>query len=131
MYRTNRTLWIGLGILALLFLVASSWGGGMMAGRGVVGPFGGFGVRPFLGGGAPWLIGIWGISALIRLLFIGGLIFLIVRMFSGSRHRYDQPYMHGAEDLSSDEILRRRYAAGEITREQFEDMRRTLNPVGS
>ena len=127
MYRTNRALWIGLGILALLFLVASSWGGGMMLGRGVGGPFG---VRPFVG---PWLIGMWGLGALIRLLVIGGLIFLVVRLFSGWR-RHDGsygsygPYPQGPESLSSDEILRRRYAAGDITREQYEDMRRTLNP---
>jgi len=125
MYRTNRTLWIGFGILALLFLVGSSWGGGMMAGRGLVGP-GAFGVRPFVG---PWLIGIWGIGALIRLFLFGGLIFLVVRLFSGSRRRYDEPYMPGPESLSTDEILRRRYAAGEITREQYEDMRRTLSPT--
>ncbi len=128
MYRTNRTLWIGLGILVLLFLVGSSWGSGMMLGRGVVGagPFGP-GFHPFVG---PWLIGIWGITALIRLLLIGGLIFLVVRLFSGSRRRYyDDSHYANPEHLPADEILRRRYAAGDITREQYEDMRRTLNPV--
>jgi uncharacterized membrane protein len=31
-------------------------------------------------------------------------------------------------ELTPAEILRRRYAAGEISREQYEDMRRTLEP---
>ena len=128
MDRTNRTLWIGLGILVLLLLVGSSWSGGMMMGRGLVGP-GLFGARPFIGPG-PWLIGMWGIGALLRLLFIGGLIFLVVRLFTGPRRRhFDDTYYAHPEDLPADEILRRRYAAGDITREQYEDMRRNLNPT--
>jgi putative membrane protein len=124
---SNRTLWIGLGILAVLALIASSWGGGMMFGRGMVGPFG---VRPFIG--APWLIGVWGFGLLIRLLFVGGLIFLVVRLFGPRRRRYyrEDDYIHSAE-LTPSEILRRRYAAGEITREQYEDMRRTLEPTSA
>jgi putative membrane protein len=122
MYRTNRTLWIGLGILVLLFLVGSSLGGGMMMGRGFVGPFG---ARPFVG---PWLVGLWGLGALVRLMLIGGLIFLVVRLFSGSRRHYSDPFSSRPENLTPNEILRRRYAAGDITREQYEDMHRTLNP---
>jgi putative membrane protein len=121
MDRTNRNLWIGLGIVALLWLVASSWGGGMMFDRGVVGPFG---VRPFLG--APWLAGIWGLALLIRVLVIGGLIFLVVRLFRG-RTTYDHHVSHLG--MTPEEILRRRYAAGDISREQYEEMRRTLEPT--
>ncbi len=126
MDRRNRTLWIGLGIIALL-LVGSSWGGGMMMGRGLVGPFGPFGVRPFAG---PWVLGMWGIGELIRLMVVFGLIFLVVRLFTGSRrHYYDERHYADPEHLPADEILRRRYAAGEITREEYEEMRRTLSPV--
>jgi uncharacterized membrane protein len=118
---SNRTLWIGLGILALLALIASSAGGGMLFGHGLAGPFG---ARPFVG---PWLIGIWGFGLLIRLLFIGGLIFLVVRLFGGRRYTSyrDDDYMRHA-DLTPAEILRRRYAAGEITREQYDEMRAVI-----
>ena len=120
MDRSNRFLWIGLGILAALALVASSWGGGMM----MASPFG---PRPFIGG--PWFLGIWGIGLLVRLLFVGGLIFLVVRLFSGARRPYVDDF-HRPEDLPAGEILRRRYAAGDITREQYEEMRQTLEPAG-
>ena len=122
MQRTNRNVWLGIGIIVLLLLVASSWGGGMAMGRGLAGPFG-FGARPFV---APWFFGFWGLSALIRLLFFGALIFLLVRLFRGRRYRGyyasygdDPSYTH----LPPEEILRRRYAAGELSREQYEDMR--------
>src|SRR5205085_1555634 len=119
--RSNRNLWIGLGILAVLLLVASSWGGGMMMRPGLVGPFG---VRPFVG--APWLMGVWGLGLLIRLLFFGGLIFVLVRLFRGRRAYASYPNDVSHFGLPPEEILRRRYAAGEISREQYEDMRRTL-----
>jgi uncharacterized membrane protein len=83
-----------------------------------------FGARPFA---APWLIGIWGFGLLIRLLFIGGLIFLVVRLFGGRRsagYRDDDYIRH--PDLTPAEILRRRYAAGEITREQYDEMRAVI-----
>jgi uncharacterized membrane protein len=125
---SNRTLWIGLGVLALLVLVAlPMWGGGMMMGRGVAGPF----FRPFFGMGAPWLFGVWGIGLLIRLAFWAGIIFLVVHLFRRSRFagpdRYDE--VPSGHELSSEEILRRRYATGEITREQYEEMRKVLQPT--
>jgi len=125
MERSNRNLWIGLGVLAVLLLVAlPAWGGGMM-----FSPMGGFypGARPFVG---PWLMGFWGIGMLVRVLFFGLIVFLVLRLFrgrgfSGYRGYYDEP---SSTELSAAEILRRRYAAGEITREQYEEMRRTLEP---
>jgi putative membrane protein len=128
MERSNRNLWIGLGVLAVVLLVAlPALGGGMM-----FAPVGGFypGARPFFG---PWMWGFWGVSALVRVLFFGLIIFLIVRLFRGRSWRgyrgyYDEP-MH--TDLTAAEILRRRFAAGEITREQYEEMRRTLEPTSA
>ena len=111
---TSRTLWIALGIFAVFALVASSWGGGMF--------LGGYGYRPFV---APWLFGFWGIGILARLLFFGLVMFLVLRLFSGRRGSWDGPLYSD----SPAEILRRRYAAGEITREQYEEMRHTLEPA--
>ena len=122
MERSNRNLWIGLGVLAVLLLVAlPSFGGGMMMG------YGPYGARPFFGFGAPWLWGFWGAGLLARLLFFGLIAFLVVRLFRGRGYRAypDEPH---PTQLSADEILRRRYASGEISREQYEEMCRTLEP---
>ena len=123
MERSNRTLWIGLGVVALVLLVAlPSFGGGMM-----FAPVGPFGARPFIG---PWMFGFWGLGMLVRVLFFGFIIYLLLRVFRGRGYRgfagYDDE-SHYAE-LTPGEILRRRYAAGEISREQYEEMRRTLEP---
>ena len=59
----------------------------------------------------------------MMLLFLGLLIagiVVLVRALSG-RSVFGQPSYDGAL-----EVLRRRYAAGEITKDQFEDMKRTL-----
>lgn len=127
----NRNLWIGIALIALVALVAfSGWGmGGIMAGRGFVGPYG-YGVRPF----APWFIGFGIFGLLIRLLVWGGLIFLLVRAFRGrwggwrgyGYRRFDDYEHEEPRQLDSMEILRRRYASGEITREQYEEMRQTI-----
>ena len=64
----------------------------------------------------------WGIGMLVRVLFFGLVVYLIVRLFRGRGWRgyrgYDDEPSHS--ELSAAEILRRRYAAGEITREQYE-----------
>ncbi len=128
MERSNRNLWIGLGIVALIVLIAlPSFGGGMMMGRGVVG---GYGLHPFIG--APWAWGLFGAGLLFRLLIWGAIFFLVFRLFRGFwgrpyRRYEDDEYIHGG--LTPAEILRRRYAAGEITREQYEEMLRTLTPT--
>jgi uncharacterized membrane protein len=129
---TSRNLWIGLGIVAVVLLVASSWGGGMMFGGGPVGPMG-VGYRPFV---APWLFGMWGIGLLVRVLFVGLIFWLIFGVFR-RRRGYRRGYYDGYTDTHdytsqeppAEEILRRRYASGEITREQYEEMRRTLQPA--
>src|SRR5579859_4099433 len=125
MERSNRNLWIGLGILAVVLLVAlPAMGSGMML-NGGFGPFGGYGPRPFIG---PFVWGFWGIGMLVRLLFFGAIVYLVMRVFRGRGFRgyrgyYDEPHY---TQLTPAEILRRRYAAGEISREQYEEMRRTV-----
>ena len=126
MQRTSyRNLWIGLGILALLAFVALPAFGGALWGWGGYGY--GDGVRPFVGSPGFW--GFWGLGALVRILFWGAIIFFVVNLFRGrrrywDRHDYDEV---SPRELSPNDILRRRYAAGEITREQYEQMRHDLD----
>ena len=64
---------------------------------------------------------------LLMLVFWGGLIALAVWLISALFPRGDQgtPPSTGG-DLSASEILDRRYARGEITREQYELMKQDL-----
>jgi putative membrane protein len=122
MQRSNRNLWIGIGILAVVVLLAlPAWGGGMMVG----GP-GAFAARPFMG---VW--GFWTAEVIVRLLFFGLLAFLILRLFRGRGYGYRGYDRDDYLSVPPAEILRRRYAAGEITRDQYEDMRHTLEAEAS
>lgn len=70
-------------------------------------------------GGWGWMMAAGWIVMLVFLgLVIAGIVILVRALAarSGSRSGPD----------SALEVLRRRYAAGEITKEQFEDMKRTL-----
>jgi putative membrane protein len=119
----NRNAWLGLGVVLLLAVAAFS-----AMGFGIWGhaPMVGYGARPFFGAG-PWFLGIGLIGLLIRLAVWGGLILLGVSLF---RRMSVRSGMRGSQwESSSLEILKRRYAAGEISREQFEEMRRVLDPT--
>ena len=123
--RTNRSAWIGLGVVLLLALAAFSALGFGMLGHA---PMVGYGARPFFGVG-PWFLGFGLLALVIRVAIWGGLILLGISLFrrmAGRSATYD-----GHWQSSSLEILKRRYAAGEISREQYEEMRRTLDPTAS
>ena len=71
------------------------------------------------GGGWGWGLGM-GIGGLAMLAFWGALIvgiFLLVRGLGGGHGRWEDSPM---------EVLKRRYAKGEITREEYEQMRKDL-----
>jgi putative membrane protein len=124
MTRTNRNAWIGFGVVLLLALVAFS-----AMGRGMMGPgMYGYGARPFFGPG-PWLWGIGLFGLVIRLAVWGAIILFVMRMFRRSSGRWDGHVSH--TEPSALEILQRRYAAGEISHEQFDEMRRVLEPTSS
>ncbi len=118
----KKTGWIIAGIVvALLLLLGGIWWGytgtysyrpwGMMGGPNMMwgfgshmGPWGGFGTLLF------WV------------LVIAGIVWL-AQVVSRSQHQAETP--RSASDAPLD-ILKRRYAAGEITKDQFDEMQRSL-----
>jgi putative membrane protein len=115
----TRKIVVALGILLIITLALSSTMGGMM-GPGMMGP--GFTGR---WGGWMWGAGMW-LGGLVMLIFWGALIVggvLVVRLLGG---------LPGGDERSASpsplDILRRRYASGDITREQYEQMRKDLEP---
>lgn len=116
MDNTTRNFVIALVILLIVALALSSTMGGMM-GPGIMGP--GMTGR---WGGWMWGAGMW-LGGVAMLIFWGALIVgavLVVRLLGGLPWRDDR--------TSPLDILKRRYASGEITREQYEQMRKDLAP---
>ena len=111
MDNNGRNLVVALVILLMVALALSSTMGGMM-GPGMMGR----------GGGWTWGFGMW-LGGLAMLVFWGALIVgavLVVRLLGG---------VPGREVRTSPlDMLKRRYASGEITREQYEQMRKDLEP---
>ena len=76
--------------------------------------------------------GIFGIGMLIMLLFwvlvIGGVVWLVVTLVRGGQGRSaTQPLLPSAPPVQTPlDILKVRYARGEISKEQFDEMRRDL-----
>ncbi len=114
---TTRGLLIALAVLLVAALGFSVLMGGMMGpGFAGSGPLG-----PGMMGGRGWMWGLgMGLGGLVMLVFWGALIVglvLLVRAVSG----------HGPLSRSTPlDILKRRYAAGQVTREKYEEMRRDL-----
>jgi len=83
-------------------------------------------------GGGPWMMGGWGMMGMmviwpILLLVVGALCVAgVVWAVQLSSRGGSQSAGSGSVTETPLEILRRRYAAGEITRDQFDDMRRTI-----
>ena len=111
----TRGLWVLLGVLVLVTLLAPMLGGGMgMMGRGP-GMMWGSGYSNGPGWGLWMMLGWLSMVAFLGAVILG--VVLLARSLTGRSAR--------TEDSALD-ILRRRYAAGEITREQFESMRTDL-----
>jgi putative membrane protein len=115
--------WIILGIVAAVALLLSGvWlgssgtvdypGWGMMRGGHMMGGYWG---SPMMGMMGLGMLLFWG-------LVIGGIVWLVVRV-ARSQPRMGAPLPVSNAPL---DILKRRYAAGEIAKEQFDEMRRNL-----
>lgn len=111
----SRGLWVLLGVLVLVALLVPMLGGGMgMMGRGP-GMMWGNGYS----NGPVW--GLWMVLGWLSMVAFWGAVILGVVLLTRLLTGRSAP----SEDSALD-ILRRRYAAGEITREQFESMRTDL-----
>ena len=66
-----------------------------------------------------------GFMWIVPLLFLVGLVLLLGSLFRGSWLGWPG-VGQGERRETAREILARRYAAGEITKEQYEEMKRTL-----
>ena len=117
----SRGLLIVLGVLILIVLLGPLLGGGMM-GPGMIWGWGAAGPPAAVGG---WTWGLaMALGGLAMLAFWGALIVgivLLVRWLAGTTTSSARPTGESAPD-----ILKRRYAAGEITREEYEQMRQVL-----
>ena len=111
MQRSGVALVVGLAVVVLL--VAGLFGSTMM-GSGMMGGYWGY-------GDGSW----WGLSMLAfwLLVIVGGGVLLISLRPSSRQSAADSP---DGGLYRSREILRERYARGEITREQYEQVRRDL-----
>lgn len=104
---------VGAAIIALLLL--GLLGGGMMMGPGMMGGYWGWGY------GNSW----WGIAMMLFwVLVLGGGLWFLVSLF----RRSDQVDTGLGTGRSTPlDILKERYAGGEITREQYQEMKRDLD----
>jgi putative membrane protein len=106
----GRAVAIAIGAIVLVILLIGLLGGGMMMGWGMMG-WGEYGFNP-----AGWIA-----MLLVWALVVGGVAFLLVWAFRGSKATVAGPGASHAVD-----ILQERYARGEITREQYEEMRHEI-----
>ena len=75
----------------------------------------------FYGGGPGWIGMVFGFIFFI--LVVIGIIFLIVWLVKRSNH----PIVENRTESKALEVLKERYAKGEITKDQFDIMKKDLN----
>ncbi len=78
-----------------------------------------------------WWGPMWFFPMVIPIIMLVAMVFCLYFIFGrgGFRppwHNTDRPYSHGGEGESALEILKKRYARGEITKEEFEQMRKDI-----
>jgi len=117
MNRMNWTPVIGVGIVVLAVLLI---GGGLLGGYGGWGMMGP-GMMGGWGFGLPWIGGI--LMLAFWVLVIGGIVWVVQSLArDGGRPGTGTPNSETPLD-----VLKRRYAAGNITKEEFEAMKRDLD----
>jgi putative membrane protein len=124
--RETRNLAIILGVLVLIVLLGPLLGGGLLGWGGMMGPgMMGSPGGPGISGGWGWGRGLaMGLGWLAMLAFWGAVIVGIVLLVRALTGATTGPPPRGGEDALA--IARRRYASGELTREQYEQLRQDL-----
>ncbi len=86
-----------------------------------------WGSCPWCGGSVGYGTSFWsmGLMLLFGLLVVVGIVLLVIWAARSTRGDSDTSRTQQPSD-SAQETLRRRYANGEITKEQYDEMRRTL-----
>ena len=98
-------------VVILIVLLLLLFGAGMM-GPWMMG-------YPFYGFGGFWWM--WIVMVAFWILIIGGIVWLVLWLA-----RQGEAARPGARGVSPLDIIRERYARGEITRDEYEQMRRDL-----
>ncbi len=112
MSEQGRTVVLVVAIVVLALIALPLLWGGMMMGPGMFGP----GMMGGAYGAGPWFGGLGMFFWISILVGLGLLVAWAVRQPSRPEERNVQPL----------DILRSRYARGELTREQYEQMRHDL-----
>jgi putative membrane protein len=105
------------GAVLVLVLLPVFAGSGLFGGSSMMGPGGMMGGWGFFG--ILWM--------LVPLLFLGGLVTVIVWAVTQLGSGRQAGGSAGVHDQSAEEILRQRFARGEIDTEEYEERRRILN----
>ncbi len=120
MSKTARNVLVAIGIVLLLLIVAGAVAfyfvsRSFVTGYRYLGPgmMRGFGFFPFGGGLLALVVGV---------LIVVGIVWLIAALVRGP----ELPARNLPVNEAPLDILKRRYAKGEITKEQFEEMRRDI-----
>jgi len=112
----SKTNWITVAVITLLVFLVLMFGAAMMLGMGSyqnVGPgwMGGF--MPF---GGPMMLFMGLIPIVFIVLVILGVFWLLQARGTGETRKTETPL----------EVLKKRYASGEITKEEFDQMKKDL-----
>jgi len=114
MYQTHSTRWLLLSAVAFMILLGSTF---LLTRYYAVGIYPRFGM--------PMMRGVWGFGLGILWIFFIIMAFMFIGrlIFWGSWRGVRRGYWRSD---SAEEILRQRYARGEVTKEQFDQMMRDL-----
>ena len=125
MRQQDRGWWVALLALVLIVLVLPVLGGGMM-GWGMMGPgmMGWPGAAP-VQGAAGWGWGLATALGVLAMLAFWGAVIVGIVLAGRALSRPGYTGSSSREDVALD-ILKQRYAAGQLTGEQYEGMRRVL-----